>query len=106
MLKFVQQHYRPGERMAVFTLTGQLRVLQDFTSDPQILYTALQRFRPVQQEFTDPSAAALQNVGGPSSTGARDLCRGRSSFWTRSESPTYVVRPEQHRSNLGRIAWT
>jgi len=61
MLKFVQQQYRPGERMAVFTLTGRLGVLQDFTSDPQILYTALQRYRPVPQEF---ASAAHPTTGG------------------------------------------
>jgi VWFA-related protein len=57
MLKFVQQQYRPGQRMAVFTLTGQLRVLQDFTSDPQILYSALQRFRPEPPALCWDSAA-------------------------------------------------
>lgn len=68
MLKFVQQQYRPGQRMGVFTLTGQLRVLQDFTSDPQILYTALQRYRPVPQEFA--AAAIPQSSGdGPASAG-------------------------------------
>lgn len=51
MLSFVQQQYKPGQRMAIFTLTGSLNVLQDFTSDPQILYAALQRYRPEPQEF-------------------------------------------------------
>ena len=64
MLKFVQQQYRPGERTAVFTLTAQLRVLQDFTSDPQILYTALQRHRPVPQEFAN-STPPTTGDGGP-----------------------------------------
>lgn len=45
MLSFVRDQYKPGQRMAIFTLTGSLNVLQDFTSDPEILYTALQRFR-------------------------------------------------------------
>jgi VWFA-related protein len=58
MLKFVQQSFKPGERMGIFTLTGSLRVLQDLTGDPQVLYTALQRFRPIHNEYT-PSSAAL-----------------------------------------------
>jgi len=41
MLRLVQDQYKPGQRMAVLTLTGSLGVLQDFTSDPQILYAAL-----------------------------------------------------------------
>jgi len=68
MLKFVQQQYRPGQRMAVFTLTGQLRVLQDFTSDPQILYTALQRYRPVPQEFAI-TATPTSSAAGPTDAG-------------------------------------
>src|SRR5262249_17814847 len=60
MLKFVQQQYRPGQRMAVFTLTGQLQVLQDFTSDPRILYAAMQRFRPEPQHF----AGVVQTASG------------------------------------------
>jgi VWFA-related protein len=58
MLKFVKENFKPDSRMAVLTLTGSLNVLQDLTSDPQILYTALQRFRPLQNEFT-PSSASL-----------------------------------------------
>src|SRR5258708_1995990 len=69
MLKFVQQQYRPGERMAVLTLTGSLRVLQDFTSDPQILQSALQRYRPVPQEFAS-TARATTGDGGPMSASA------------------------------------
>ena len=63
MLRFVQEQYQPGQRVAVFTLTNSLRVLQDFTSDPQILYAALQRFNPKPQEFasvTRPTMSAAQ----------------------------------------------
>jgi len=65
MLKFVQQNFKPGQRMAVFTLTGGLNVLQDFTSDPQVLYTALQRFRPLQQNYTPPNGAPPSGPAGP-----------------------------------------
>ncbi len=34
MLAFVQQQFKPTDRMAVFALTGNLVVLQDLTSDP------------------------------------------------------------------------
>lgn len=51
MLRFVQQQYQPDQRVAVFALTNSLRVLQDFTSNPQILYSALQRFNPQPLEF-------------------------------------------------------
>ena len=51
MLRFVQEQYKPGQRMAIFTLTDSLRVLQDFTSDPQVLYAALQQFLPEPQRM-------------------------------------------------------
>src|ERR1700674_1700832 len=51
MLRFVQAQHKAGQRMGIFTLTGPLNVLQDFTADPQILYAALQRFTPQQQQF-------------------------------------------------------
>jgi VWFA-related protein len=66
MLRFIQEQYKPGQRMAIFTLTGSLHVLQDFTSDPQILYTALQRFKPQPQEFA--SAARPTDAGAGSAT--------------------------------------
>lgn len=46
MLRFVKEHYKPGERMGVFTLTGPLKELQDFSGDPKILYAALQSYKP------------------------------------------------------------
>ena len=70
MLKFVEQQYKPGQRMAVFTLTGPLNVLQDFTSDPQILYTALQRYNPEPQKF--------QSAGGATTSAANDATTGSS----------------------------
>ena len=65
MLKFVKENFKPGERMGVFTLTGGLNVLQDLTSDPQILYTALQRFKPLQNQYTPSSGAPPSGPAGP-----------------------------------------
>jgi len=49
MLKYVEQQYKPGQRMAVFALANGLRMLQDFTSDSQVLHTALQMYQPREQ---------------------------------------------------------
>jgi VWFA-related protein len=64
MLAFVQQQLKPGQRLAVFTLTGPLNVLQDFTSDPQVLTAALQRYKPLAQEFTTASRAETSAAAG------------------------------------------
>lgn len=68
MLRFVQEQYQSGQRMAVFTLTGSLHVLQDFTSDPQILYTALQRYKPQEPEFAN-AVGPTTGDAGPSNAG-------------------------------------
>jgi VWFA-related protein len=71
MLEFVKQQFKPGERMAIFTLTGPLHVLQDFTTDPQILQTALQAYKPQAQTLVGGGQPPTSNEPGgstPSST--------------------------------------
>jgi VWFA-related protein len=46
MLKYVVEQGQHGHPMAVLTLTDRLRVLQQFTSDPQVLMTAIKNLRP------------------------------------------------------------
>ena len=70
MLAFVKDHFKPGDRMAVFSLTGSLNVLQDFTSDPQVLYNALQRFKPQTQTFPNGNVPPTSAEPGPTTTTA------------------------------------
>lgn len=58
MLAFVKDQFKPTDRMAVFALTGSLNVLQDFTSDPQVLYSALQRYKARPQELVSANKPA------------------------------------------------
>ncbi|MGO9404469.1 MAG: VWA domain-containing protein [Terriglobales bacterium] len=46
MLKYVVEQSEPGQLMAVVGLTDRLHVLQQFTSDPQILLTAIKNYQP------------------------------------------------------------
>jgi VWFA-related protein len=69
MLKFVQQNFKPDSRMGIFTLTGSLNVLQDFTSDPQVLYAALQHFRPLQNQYTPSSGTPPAGPAGATDSG-------------------------------------
>ena len=70
MLAFVQQQFKPTDRMAVFTLTGPLNVLQDLTSDPQVLYAAIQRYKPQAQEFESSGRPATSAASGTATTGS------------------------------------
>ncbi|HEV2114577.1 MAG TPA: VWA domain-containing protein [Terriglobales bacterium] len=71
MLKFVREQYKPGQRMAVFTLTDSLHVLQDFTTDPQLLYTALRGYVPQERPFASsvqPTSPVTTGTPTPSTT--------------------------------------
>jgi VWFA-related protein len=65
MLAFVKEQFKPSDRMAVFALTGSLNVLQDFTSDPQILYAALQRYKAQPQDFASSARPATSASNDP-----------------------------------------
>lgn len=49
MLKYVLEQGQTGRPMAVLTLTDRLSVLQQFTSDPQVLITAIKNVMPQSQ---------------------------------------------------------
>ncbi len=68
MLKFVREKYKPGQHVAVMTLTDSLHLLQDFTTDPQMLYNALDRFLPLQQRLASSSQPTTGPIGSGSPT--------------------------------------
>jgi len=49
MLKYVAEQGQSRRPMAVLALTDRLHVLQQFTSDPQVLLTAIKNFKPESQ---------------------------------------------------------
>src|SRR5258708_9283036 len=69
MLKYGLEQGQSGRPMAVLTLTDHLRVLQQFTSDPQVLLAAIKNFR-TQEQILQPGAPA------PESHGVADGLRG------------------------------
>ena len=74
MLKYVLEQGQSGRPMAVVTLTDRLRVLQQFTSDPQVLLTAIKNFRP-QEQILQPGASAPESHGvadGPRGSAVSD----------------------------------
>jgi VWFA-related protein len=51
MLKYVAEHAQTGQPMAILALTTQLQVLQQFTSDPNVLLAAIRKFKPSEQPY-------------------------------------------------------
>ena len=49
MLKYVVEQSNSGRQMAVVALTDRIHVLQQFTSDPQVLLRAIKNYRPQEQ---------------------------------------------------------
>jgi VWFA-related protein len=68
MLKYVLEQAQSGRPIAVVTLTDQLQVLQQFTSDPQVLATAIKKLRP-QEPILQPGASAPESHGIASGPG-------------------------------------
>jgi VWFA-related protein len=71
MLKFVREQYKPGQRMAIFTLTNGLSILQDFTSDPNVLLGALQKYQPASQEMPNAAAPRVPSTSSDAGQGAQ-----------------------------------
>ncbi len=63
MLKYVVEQGQGGHPMAVLALTDRLHVLQQFTSDPAVLMTAIKNLRPQEQVLsTTPPPAESHGV--------------------------------------------
>ncbi|MGB9205936.1 MAG: VWA domain-containing protein [Terriglobales bacterium] len=78
MLKYVVEQGQSGRPMAVVTLTDRLRVLQEFTSDPQVLLTAIKNFKPAEQ-LLRPGAPAAEShgaFGSPGTAGGNAMAAG------------------------------
>ena len=59
MLKFVKNQYRPGQRIALFTLTDKLSLVQDFTDNPDVLRAALEKMTGTETELSKSFTPAL-----------------------------------------------
>src|SRR5580658_6908922 len=64
MLKYALEQNQAGKPIAVMTLTDQLRVLQNFTTDPKILTTALQNVSPQSQPLPREAAVPASSYNG------------------------------------------
>jgi VWFA-related protein len=83
MLKYVADQSDSGAPMAVMTLTDRLHVLQEFTSDPKVLATAIKNLRPQEQILqaetspTSPSGSADAIGSGPGTTAAIEIAQSQ-----------------------------
>ena len=50
LLHYLTNQVQPGQRLAVFLLGEELHMLQDFTSDPELLRSAVESFTPKMSE--------------------------------------------------------
>ena len=63
MLKYAAEQNQSGQSIAVVALTDRLHVLQQFTSDPQVLLTAIKNFRP-QEQILQPTPPPPESSAG------------------------------------------
>jgi VWFA-related protein len=69
MLKYVEEESHTGMPTAVMTLTDHLHVLQEFTSDPEILATAIRNLRPQEQARQRGESSRSTNFNGNEAPG-------------------------------------
>src|SRR5713101_2022839 len=62
MLKYAAEQVQSGHSVAVLALTDRLHVLQQFTSDPQVLLTAIKKFRPEEQILQPGTGPAPSSI--------------------------------------------
>jgi VWFA-related protein len=78
MLKYVLEQGQNGHPLAVLTLTDRVQVLQQFTSDPQVLMTAIKNLKP-QEQILQGAAPVPESHGiadGPRGGGATSAAIG------------------------------
>jgi VWFA-related protein len=66
MLKYVAEQNKSAQRTAIFALTDRLQVVQDFTSDPQLLAQALKRYKPQEPVLSGGGPPAISAAGADS----------------------------------------
>ena len=70
MLKYIKDQYKPGERIAVFTLTNSLNLVQPFTADPALLQEALEKAKPWESRLVSKTEAPpVSSAAGPDPVG-------------------------------------
>lgn len=85
MLKYAAEQNQAGQTIAVVALTDRLHVLQQFTSDPQILLTAIKNFRPQEQilQATPPPPESTVPVDiGPGAQAALSIAAAQAQIST------------------------
>jgi VWFA-related protein len=62
MLKYVLEQSQSGHPMAIYALLDQVYVLQQFTTDPQVLIAAIKNYRP-QEQILQSSGPVAESHG-------------------------------------------
>ena len=88
MLQYVSSQLQPGQRIAVFGLTNHLVKLQDFTSDPALLRSAIERFSPVSLAANAKSTPG--SVQGSPAMASTETVRGGTSRLATTNASTIV----------------
>ncbi len=85
MLRYLKHQYVPGQRMAIFTLTDQLRLLHDFTGDPAVLIATLEKIVPAETSLpraTSGTDSSLNNLRFASAEQYKTLVSAFEKFQT------------------------
>jgi VWFA-related protein len=79
LIRYAATQLKPGQQTAVYALGNRLYKLQDFTSDPQVLKSAIESFQPVSLPQHGSSMAPLNTTTAAAATGVTGTLRNPSS---------------------------
>ncbi|MBZ5567251.1 MAG: VWA domain-containing protein [Acidobacteriia bacterium] len=79
LIRYAATQVKPGQQTAVYALGNRLYKLQDFTSDPQVLKSAIEAFHPVSLPQHGSTMAPLDTSSAAAATGAAAGLHGLSN---------------------------
>jgi VWFA-related protein len=91
LLKYLKTQHRPGQKTAIFALTNDLLLLQDFTADTEVLRAALERRGPQESRLLDDPNRDQLVIPNLDPRGLKIWSAFRKK-WRRS-APIYACRP-------------
>ncbi|SNS95079.1 VWFA-related domain-containing protein [Granulicella rosea] len=100
------KHAKPGTRVAIFGLTSKLVLLQGFTSDPDVLKTAINKTKSIRASLLldDPANGATADSGDLSDFGMAQISANVSTFESIEQSFMIQQRVEYTLDAMNNLA--
>jgi VWFA-related protein len=97
LLRYIATQFAPGQQVAIYALTTRLIRLQDFTSDPTLLRTAIELYQP---QSAGQSASAPSRQPSPAIGTGADSARTGPGSASRTMAAVMAFQQDQATTDL------